>query len=402
MKKLFLSICAVILALQPGVALAEVPSISDYFTSQKIDMYDPSGTTVNCNPEVASGSSDVPAGGSNAERLFKFLTGHGLTANQAAGIIGNVMQESGGGTFNISPTALNPTSGAYGIIQWYKGRKTALQKYADSVGKPVSDFDMQVNFMWVELNGDYKRRVLDPILATNDLREPTRIWLERYEVPCLPGSSECARELTNRMKFATQAYNAFSGLQPISGDTGSAGNSSAPSAEVCAPGTAGGVTIVGDKAFPLAGGKSVVQNKDIFSKPGVTINNGHPYTAYDILAKPGTQVIAFSGGKVTKLGHDRCGGRSITIYNTEANLTFSYMHLSESTSVTAGQTVKAGDLLGTVGPASAGCGTPHLHIDAMKGERRLGCSRLGCSASTKAMFVDIGPDLYTLYQALPN
>lgn len=48
----------------------------------------------------------------NAEQLYGYLTGHGLTPTAAAGILGNIGQESGG----------NPYAGAwpsnYGLIQW--------------------------------------------------------------------------------------------------------------------------------------------------------------------------------------------------------------------------------------------------------------------------------------------
>ena len=73
------------------------------------------------------GTSNVPAGGSDAEIAFKFLINNGLTANQAAGIVGNLMAETGGGTFDLNPTALN-SIGAYGIVQWMGGRKSSLMQ----------------------------------------------------------------------------------------------------------------------------------------------------------------------------------------------------------------------------------------------------------------------------------
>src|SRR5579875_1372914 len=53
--------------------------------------------------------SGIPA---NAQQIWDYLTGQGLSDNATAGILGNIEQESGG-----DPTA-GPWPHQYGVIQW--------------------------------------------------------------------------------------------------------------------------------------------------------------------------------------------------------------------------------------------------------------------------------------------
>lgn len=147
--------------------------------------------------EILEACANLLAGGDNPEKVWNYLVGTmGFSAVQAAGIMGNIQAES---TFD--PTAVNPESGAYGLIQWYQGRETGLENFARDQGKPKDDLGMQLDYMKQELETSYKDAVTDPIRATNDLREATRIWLERYEIPCIPGPG-CIPELNKRMQFA--------------------------------------------------------------------------------------------------------------------------------------------------------------------------------------------------------
>ena len=164
----------------------------------------------------------------------------------------------------------------------------------------------------------------------------------------------------------------------------------------------GGSTVVGDRAFPLKTTKAAIDTKNggMFNN-GTTSKSGHPYTAYDILADSGTEVVAFLGGTVTDITTDRCPGRMVSIYNTESNITVSYLHMNMNTQVKNGDIVSPGQKVGVVGPPAAGCGTAHLHIDAAQGKTRPGCSRLSCPSANASKFVDIGPDLYNTYKELP-
>lgn len=84
----------------------------------------------------------------NAVRALNYFMNKGLTREQSAGIVGNLMVES-----SMNTRALNPYSGAYGIAQWLGSRKTALfNKYGNN-----PTLDQQLDFIWHELNSSHSR-----------------------------------------------------------------------------------------------------------------------------------------------------------------------------------------------------------------------------------------------------
>jgi len=87
--------------------------------------------------------------GSSVEDKFWYALKRMNYSNEAiAGAMGNVYCESG-----FRPTALNSSSGAYGLAQWLGGRRTNLQNYAASKGKTEEDEDCQIEFLIAELTG---------------------------------------------------------------------------------------------------------------------------------------------------------------------------------------------------------------------------------------------------------
>lgn len=319
-----------------------------------------------------------------------------FTPEQAAGILGNFMRESGGE--DVPPDineggAKGPPrfSGGYGWAQWTGPRQVQFIDFAVQNGYMASrgvNATDAANYAWLkeELATGYKRTV-DALKATSTSAEATTSFMNTFERPGVPASAE-------RQAAAAQALEWFNG----GGGGGATGTGSG------AGGNCGGATgAVGDTVFPLKTTKSGVLNRNIFSG-GTTNKAGHPYTAYDILANPGTEVIAFMSGTVTLVTEDKCPGRMLSIYNQESDMVISYLHMNmdPSTHIANGTVVKPGDHVGVVGPPDAGCKTPHLHIDAAKGKTRPGCAREGCPAANAAKFIDIGPQLFETYQALPD
>jgi hypothetical protein len=186
-----------------------------------------------CCPPGGSGAPGATAEGSDPETtIWNYLVGEmELSSTQAAGIMGNIEQESG-----FSPTAENPSSGAYGIIQWLGGRLTGLESLASQRDKDKSNIDVQLEFMKSELEGSYKSTVLNPIKASNDLEEVTRIWLEHFEIPCTPGSSACDDEMNIRLPNARAVLQKYGdGVVPGVG----AGSTECPSDSEGTPGANG-------------------------------------------------------------------------------------------------------------------------------------------------------------------
>lgn len=165
--------------------------------------------------DIAQFCATLLAGNDNSEKVWNYLvTDMGFTANQAAGIMGNIQAESGFNPFALNPSTTSETpvslDRAWGVIQWFGGRQTTLIEYAATNGlditQPGVDNDtmlgIQLDFMKQELETGYKSSVLDPILASTTVEEAARIWLESFEVPCLPGSAECDEEMGVRLPFA--------------------------------------------------------------------------------------------------------------------------------------------------------------------------------------------------------
>jgi len=107
--------------------------------------------------------------------LLAFLKGKGLTAAQAAGVAGNVQIES---AFN--PKAFNEKEGAIGFAQWEGGRRTALQRFAASLGRSETDPDAQRQFMWHELTGS-ESSALAALKATSTPAEAAAVFDQKYE-----------------------------------------------------------------------------------------------------------------------------------------------------------------------------------------------------------------------------
>ena len=91
-------------------------------------------------------------GNSISDRIWNFLKSKGFSDTVVAGIMGNLKMES-----NLNPSAVNRSSGAYGIAQWLGSRKTALSNFARSRGTSMNDLQTQLDFLWKELNSTEKR-----------------------------------------------------------------------------------------------------------------------------------------------------------------------------------------------------------------------------------------------------
>jgi hypothetical protein len=106
-----------------------------------------------------------------ADRLIKM----GWTPEQAAGIAGSILQESGG-----DPTARNKTSGAQGIAQWLGTRKKDFEAYAGH-SLDVSTLDEQIAFMNYELTQGKERGAGNKLRSAQTPEEAARIHAQAYE-----------------------------------------------------------------------------------------------------------------------------------------------------------------------------------------------------------------------------
>jgi len=88
----------------------------------------------------------------NERAAYEFFVGKGLTHVQAAGIVGNLIQES-----NVLPGAVQPGGPGRGIAQWSVGGRynhdhnDNLVWFASQHGEASGSLTTQLQFIWYEL-----------------------------------------------------------------------------------------------------------------------------------------------------------------------------------------------------------------------------------------------------------
>lgn len=104
----------------------------------------------NSEQKTENKKAAAATGYSVPERIWNFLTQEkGLGSITTAAIMGNIAQES---NYNINADSSNfDGNGSIGLCQWTFGRKTALINFASSQGKTAADLEVQLNFLWQEL-----------------------------------------------------------------------------------------------------------------------------------------------------------------------------------------------------------------------------------------------------------
>ena len=164
----------------------------------------------------------------NLTKIFNSLTKMGFTKEAAAGICGNLWQES-----KFHPTAIGGLKKSFiGIVQWGGSRNQGLKNYAASIGKKWDDLDVQIGFIEYELNHGYlntMNRVLKKLNGQTDIKSVTDVqtacdvWCAAVEgctcsdpkhttVTCPTVNGVRYQELALRREYAEKVYNAMSSV----------------------------------------------------------------------------------------------------------------------------------------------------------------------------------------------
>ena len=147
---------------------------------------------------VASGASSLAAcGGAPAEETdstesedlstnegtaYHFFVGKGLKDFQAAGIVGNLIQES-----SVSPTSVQSGGPGRGIAQWSVGARwnrtshDNVQWYASSQGASATSLDLQLEFIWYELE-NFSGYGLSRLKSSTSITSATVAFQDDFEV----------------------------------------------------------------------------------------------------------------------------------------------------------------------------------------------------------------------------
>lgn len=176
--------------------------------------------------EVFSGS---PSTGSEEDQKFmwNFLSTKIENEYAVAGIMGNLYAESALRSNNLQQTyekKLSYTddtytaavddgtytnfvkdSAGYGLAQWtYWSRKEMLLNYAVQEKRSIGDFTMQLNFLWYELEKNFKS-LLKSLRAADSVREASDLMLHKFEQPA--DQSEAVE--IKRAEFSQKYYDKF-------------------------------------------------------------------------------------------------------------------------------------------------------------------------------------------------
>ena len=173
----------------------------------------------------ASNTSEIEgnfSGSNNAEIIWNFLKSKGLSDISTAAIIGNLMAESGLNTGLEELTAR--IDKGYGLAQWTFGRRTQLNTYAQTANKPVSDIQVQLQFLWMEIdpNADHtyanlqwggggygwsnQEEIYRQFTSMTNLDDATALFCWSHERP-----NATYAHLDKRKSYAKQVYDLYAG-----------------------------------------------------------------------------------------------------------------------------------------------------------------------------------------------
>lgn len=153
------------------------------------------------------GNDDEMPGKSNQEKAFLYLISpdqHPYTTKQAAGIIGNLIHESG---LNPKQPSNVPGEESYGIAQWNPdaGRKQELWEYCTLNGFDPTSLLGQLKFLKYDLDKNAYYRVdskLGDLKDASSVEDACKIFEFKYERPA-PGSTD------TRIAQARKIYEKF-------------------------------------------------------------------------------------------------------------------------------------------------------------------------------------------------
>lgn len=188
----FVALLGAALLLTSAVADASFADVITGKAGQTYRAHEASSIATPSSSSSPSSSGPVSAAGvgSSAGSIVDYLVSRGLTPVAAAGVVGNLQQES----------SLNPKEAGGGLAQWIGSRWTALVSFAGGLGVSPDSADAQLQFLMHELASSYPG-TLAAINQASTPEQAATIFSEQYERPGTP-------MLANRQSYAQAAYKA--------------------------------------------------------------------------------------------------------------------------------------------------------------------------------------------------
>lgn len=167
----------------------------------------------------------------NDKKIWDFLISKIHNPYGVAGLMGNLYAESvlnpknlqtsyetklkmtdttyTNGVDNGTYTKFTSDRAGYGLAQWTNAtRKKNLLNFAKEQGKSIGDLDMQLNFLWKELD-DYSS-VKETLLNATSIKEASDIVLTKFERPANQDDSV----KTKRANYGKKYYDAYVNSKP--------------------------------------------------------------------------------------------------------------------------------------------------------------------------------------------
>lgn len=219
--------------------------IADRYTSNNPYADDNNKALQNIELPSSSPDNDQPythiSGNPNTDAaIWDFFKNKGLSDEAVAGIMGNLYAESGLTPNNVQGSYLKnnqnqynndytrkvdsgeiskrefvhggPGGGGYGLAQWtFWSRKEKLYDYAQTNNKSIGDLELQLNFMWNELQ-QYPGLV-DGLKNCSTVKEASDLILTQYEKPQNYNTNSVKNK---RESFSKDIYTKFNGTVPDS------------------------------------------------------------------------------------------------------------------------------------------------------------------------------------------
>ena len=214
--------------------------------------------------EFINAAADENATGERSKYIQQKLMSMGFSASAAAGVVGNLVQESGLRTDAIGD---NGTSG--GLAQWHNERLDALKRFAAARGKEWTDLDTQIEFLVEEMRTSYADTYAK--MQSAELPEIAgQIMTDEYEIPD-PASANYSQRRAN----ARAAYEAMkSANKQTSADASHGGAGGSYDSLVAPTSYAAGFAAGGTAGLMPMANSTANYNGGVVNVGGIVVNCG--------------------------------------------------------------------------------------------------------------------------------
>lgn len=139
-------------------------------------------------------------------QIYDYFLQKGVPAVGVAAIMGNIEAES-----SFNPAVVSDSGEYIGLCQWSAGRIDNLNTLANSKGKDWTDLEVQLDFIWQELNGEYSdvKAVLMSATDESDLEYATWYYGRYYEIYFIGTWPSSKAESQERYEFAKNWYEQY-------------------------------------------------------------------------------------------------------------------------------------------------------------------------------------------------